>query len=251
MVRVRVKRAFVYERQGFSEKFVPGEKKISAPEKSVFPDRHERVINFGRPGHNSLLIWQMLDAVLDCKPDLAVIMAGTNDVVWRLRWQNAVEYERCLRKICQKLNAAGCRIILVTIPPCLEEFVAKREKCTPEETKNLMPRINEINKVIVKLGSEYDLPVADFNAIFTGDLRSKKSMLRNPLNSGSTDGVHPTPGGYLKLAVMLKNIIDRHGLPTGRIACIGDSITYGVHVKGSGSNTGETYPGQLLKLLEK
>jgi acyl-CoA thioesterase-1 len=156
-----------------------------------------------------------------------------------------------LRKICQKLNAAGCRIILVTIPPCLEEFVAKREKCTPEETKNLMPRINEINKVIVKLGSEYDLPVADFNAIFTGDLRSKKSMLRNPLNSGSTDGVHPTPGGYLKLAVMLKNIIDRHGLPTGRIACIGDSITYGVHVKGSGSNTGETYPGQLLKLLEK
>ena len=49
---------------------------------------------------------------------------------------------------------------------------------------------------------------------------------------------------------MLKTIIDEHDLPTNRIACLGDSITYGSAMKGQGGAEYDTYPGQLLKLIE-
>ncbi len=250
MTKVRVTQAFYgYEIHKFEETFIPGQRNISTPVTLQLPNPHERVINFGRPGHNAPLVLDMLSTVLDCQPDLAIVMVGTNDVVWRLRWITTEEYERFLRMICDRLVKAKCQAILITIPPCLEEFVAEREKCTPEETSELMPRIKAINEVIFKVGKEYSFPVADFNALFIGDHRSKESILRNLANTGTRDGVHPTEEGYRQLAVLLKDIIDRHKMPTRRIACIGDSITYGVAVKGDGTNTGDTYPGQLLKLL--
>jgi acyl-CoA thioesterase-1 len=188
---------------------------------------------------------------LDCKPDVVMLMVGTNDVVWRQRWLTTAEYTVFLNTCCNLLKENGCRVILITIPPCVEEHVARREKCTPEETRQLMPRIDAINRAIVKVAKEYNYPVADFNALFTTDIRSRESLLRNVANGGGRDGVHPTVEGYRRLAVMLKQIMDLHKMPDTRIACVGDSITYGVHVEGAGTNTGATYPAQLLKLLNE
>ena len=36
-----------------------------------------------------------------------------------------------------------------------------------------------------------------------------------------------------------------------KIACVGDSITYGAHMQQQGSVFGDTYPAELLRLLEK
>ena len=53
----------------------------------------------------------------------------------------------------------------------------------------------------------------------------------------------------LQTAELLKKVIDENNLPINRIACLGDSITFGSAMKGQGSCTGETYPGRLSALL--
>ena len=42
---------------------------------------------------------------------------------------------------------------------------------------------------------------------------------------------------------------EKNGFSTERVACIGDSITFGSAVKGAGTNEGECYPAVLRTLL--
>jgi lysophospholipase L1-like esterase len=55
----------------------------------------------------------------------------------------------------------------------------------------------------------------------------------------------------VKLAEMIKAEIDRMKLHCERIACLGDSTTYGAGMTGHGTATGDTYPGVLKQLLSK
>ena len=72
----------------------------------------------------------------------------------------------------------------------------------------------------------------------------KDCLIRNEINSGKTDGVHPTPNGYRFLALAISQFIQYNQLPATRIVCFGDSIT-----RGDGSVDQESYPAYLKKLL--
>jgi len=211
----------------------------------------ERVMNFGRPGYNSAELLEMLPVVLDFHPELVIVMIGTNEVVWPKKLLTPEQSAANIRKICDTVTASGAKMILCTIPPCIEAMVGKREKMDAATTAGLNAKVRKINDSIRLIAAEKKISLADFSPLFAGDLTGQDSLIRNAANSRSQDGVHPTPDGYRKMAALVNDLIREQGLPATKIACAGDSITYGAHMEGQGSSRGDTYPARLRELLEK
>lgn len=253
VLRNRVLRPLKFEKKRFSLIFNPGTAEIPVVPATAAAtvERPERVINFGRPGFNSAELLGMLPVVLDSHPELVIVMIGTNEVVWPRKFLTPEETAANIRKICEILKENGCKYILATIPPCIESVVGKREKMSDGVTAKLNDKVRAINAHIKAIAAEHQVPAVDFHALFQGDLTAPGSLIRNIANTKVADGVHPTAEGYRKMAGMVFQEIVKHNLPTGKVACVGDSITYGSAMKGQGSSRGETYPAQLRELLEK
>ena len=248
----RVTRPLKFDIKPFSVQFIIHSKQeAEAPSASaaIMLQPAERVMNFGRPGFNSAELLEMLPVVLDTKPELVVVMIGTNNVAWPKKFLTPEQSADNIRKICDTVGASGAKMILCTIPPCIESMVGQREKMDAETTAALNAKIQAINAHIRTIAAERKIPLADFHSLFSGNLEAADSLIRNMVNSGSKDGVHPTPAGYVKMAKMVHDVIIRHQLPTGYVACAGDSITYGAHMTGQGSVRGDTYPAILNNLL--
>jgi len=105
------------------------------------------------------------------KPEVAIIMIGTNDVAGG---QVPSGYRDGLYEVVRKCTAAGCIPILNTIPP-------RRERDDV---------VKDANKIIRLVSSEFEVPLADFysecirrrpNSTWDGTIISK-------------DGVHPSGG---------------------------------------------------------
>jgi lysophospholipase L1-like esterase len=114
---------------------------------------------------------KVVDQVMaDKKPEVALIMIGTNDV----RGNNVpAGYEEGLNTLIGKLKAAHCVPIISTIPP----MRGKKEG------------VDGANAIIKKLAAKHKLPLVDYHA---------EIMKRNPTDWDgrliSTDGVHPSGG---------------------------------------------------------
>ena len=208
-----------------------------------------RILNFGRPGYNSRELLSMLPSIFDTQPQTAIVMIGTNDVTWSKKRLPADDYEANLLQIINAFHSANVKTIIVTIPPCIEEYVAGREKYTPEQRDALNTEINDFNARAKRVATKTGTIVIDYHAQFKGDIRAASSLIRNEANLRSKDGVHPSAEGYRILARLLADAIHAHKLPTTRIVCCGDSITYGSHMEGQGTTTGETYPAFLRNFL--
>ncbi len=215
------------------------------------PQRRNQVVNFGRGGHNTAdLLRAQLPPALKRNPTLAIVMIGTNDFGNPRKLVPADQYERNLRQIVAALQKAGAKVILVTPPPCIPAVVKARPNRAPDA-----PPIADLAAVaatVRRVAKETGCVLVDYHAIVSahGDLEGVSSWLRNPANSGSMDGVHPTREGYAALAKALADTIRQNGLDPARTVCLGDSITYGSAMIGAGTATGECYPGQLSALLQ-
>ena len=207
------------------------------------------VMNFGRSGFSSKELLGQLPVMFDYDPKLLILMIGTNDVVYKKKWQTPEQFAGHYRKICQSLQKQQCKVILLTLPPCVEDVANKHIKATPAEKAQLNNRIKTMNEYIKKFGKEFGFPVLDHHKFYTGNLQAKSSLMRVPANSSGNDGIHPNAAGYKLLAQELYKLIKANRYPTDGIICTGDSITYGAHMQGQGSVIGDTYPAQLLKLL--
>lgn len=219
----------------------------------ALPPEKAQVVNLGYPGHSSKeLIAYQLPKLKQLKPELAVILIGTNDMLNAGKFSSLDQYEKNMRQMISALHKRKIQMLLVTLPPCSEELLFQRHprdkygKSTPNR------RIEQANDRIRKIAAERKIPVADFYSAVqqSAPLDRKASLLCNPANSGKKDGVHPTPEGYAVLAEIIDQAIRKNNLPTGKIVCLGDSITYGVGVNGAGSNVGFCYPGQLAVRLK-
>ncbi|VAX41983.1 hypothetical protein MNBD_PLANCTO02-1114, partial [hydrothermal vent metagenome] len=63
--------------------------------------------------------------------------------------------------------------------------------------------------------------------------------------------VHITPNGYQKFAELFIPVLKGKIKSGDVVVCLGDSITYGAHVKGAGTINGETYPAWLSVYLNQ
>lgn len=218
--------------------------------KNHFPARKFQVFNLGLGGDNSKdVIKRQLDRAVKLKPTVAVVMVGTNDRNNPYKLISLDQYEKNLREITETLTAAGAKVILVTPPPCIESIVYKRSP--REKIGNADENVRQVCSVMRRLADEKKYLLADFYRLVEqkAPLESAESYLRNPLNSGAEDGVHPTRDGYAALSRLLAEMINQNGLSKDRVVCLGDSITFGASMLGAGTAYGDSYPAQLAKLL--
>ena len=115
---------------------------------------------------------EVIDAVLEKqRPEVAIIMIGTNDV----RGNRVPKgYEEGVTKLVDKCLAAHCIPLLTTIPPMKDHDEA----------------VAEANKFIQRIAEERQLPLIDYYAAII-DRRPGRSWLGTLISS---DGVHPTAG---------------------------------------------------------
>ena len=253
LIRIKVQKPFKYERSTIADTLNPTAESIVFVPGDALEQKLNNfaVMNFGRSGFSSKELLTQLPVIFDYTPKLLILLIGTNDVVYKKKWQTPEQFAAHYRKICEKLQQQKCKVILITLPPCVEDVANKHIKATPEEKAQLNNRIIKMNEYIKAFGKEFDFPVLDYHKYFTGDLAGKNSLMRVPANSSGNDGIHPNEAGYRLLAQGLYEIIKKHNYPVNGIICTGDSITYGAHMQGQGSVLGDTYPAQLLKLLNK
>lgn len=209
------------------------------------------IINAGHRGNATANLLSRIEAdVLNEKPSLVIMMAGTNDMLNSAKLTPFQQYSNRLESLIQQIIKTNAKMILMTIPPFYEKYLLKRHDAGKYKPYTPLSRVVEANKIIKSLGEKYLIPIVDVYTIFSengGVTEEESSLLRNVANAGTADGVHPTSKGYTLMALAIAKTIRQFKLPTTKIVCFGDSITYGTGViRGI-----DDYPTQLYKLLSK
>lgn len=205
------------------------------------------VFNAGINGNNTRNLLARLEK--DClsqRPDLVVMMVGTNDMN-RGKHVPIDEYGTNLIQLANQIMSTGSKLLLLSILPFHEPYLLTRHPAAFFQP--LGPQRHRIvyNEAIQKAANQTGSAFLDVGSLFQkiGNIGlDEDSLLRNEANSGRADGVHPTRIGYRFLALAVGLTIQCQQLPTGRIVCFGDSIT-----RGDGSTNRASYPAYLQKIL--
>ncbi len=215
------------------------------------------VINAGVGGNSTHNLLQRVDKdVLAHKPDVVVMMVGTNDA---LNSRNSVpleEYRKNLRDLVEKFKNSGAKVLLLTIPPAYDKLLLSRHRAEFFADRSPAQRIADVNAVVKGMGKLDGVTVVDVHARIEekgGAGPEATSLIRNPANSKSKDGVHPTSGGYDVIAAAVYRAMKDAGWDKVQtVVCFGDSITYGAAMKGAGTAAADadTYPAKLARLLK-
>ncbi len=211
------------------------------------------VVNAGSPGRNTRAILSSLDSeVLSRKPELTVLLAGTNDSLNSAALLPLADSSANLSEIVAKLRGSGSKILMLTPPPFHKPYLLARHPAEAYGSEGPETRLNKFVAMQRRLCGALSIPLVDLNRIFAalGEIgEGPTSLLRNKANSNSEDGIHPTADGYRLVAACVYQAILDLNLPRGRIVCAGDSMTYGLNMAGMGSCVGESYPARLQALL--
>jgi len=206
-----------------------------------------RVINAGIGGNNTQ---DLLDRIhKDClahKPHITILMVGTNDMNTR-KHIPLPQYTANLDNLSRQIRQSGCTLILMTILPVYEPYLFTRHDSAFYNPEGHAARKTKINAAIRQVAAQHQAAVIDLHHVFTtiGHVGTEpSSWLQNQVNSGNTDGVHPTPDGYRAIGLTVYGKLQSYDLKGKTIVCFGDSIT-----AGDGSIDGNSYPAYLHQLL--
>lgn len=203
------------------------------------------IINAGVGGNNTVDLLARIDK--DClahKPELTILMIGTNDMNSRKHVPLA-NYEQNLRTICAKLVAAQSQVMLMTILPAYEPYLMTRHDPAFYAPEGHAVRKQKVNDTIRKIAADNQFPLLDMHHIFekVGYIGLEaSSLIKNEANSNKTDGIHPTPDGYRVMSIAVYTFLTQNQLLKNRIVCFGDSITIG-------DGNGKNYPSYLQQLV--
>jgi lysophospholipase L1-like esterase len=211
-------------------------------------DEKPFIINSGVGGNSTVDLLNRIDK--DClayKPDMTILMVGTNDMNSR-KYLPFPEYDKNLRKIIEMILGVKSQIMLMTILPVHEPYIYTRHPRSFYGAEGHKKRKEEVNAGIKKAADDYKLHFLDMHRVFekVGNVgEESSSLIQNALNSEKTDGVHPTPDGYRVMAVAIYEALIRTNASYKRLVCFGDSVT-----NGGGGLEGSSYPAYLKRLLE-
>lgn len=210
---------------------------------SVSAKPHFKVYNKGIDGNTvSNLINRLDKAIISAKPDLVIIMIGTNDVGRKLPFD---QYKADLAFVIKSTKDIGADVILMSPPPRGTDIISFPAYAYNDKT-------DEIVKIDSALSKELGCFYIDINKLYkeAGTPNpTATSLINNAANNPDRpDGVHPTAEGMLFIASKVFDLIKSNGIGAKNanisIVCFGDSITWGM-----GSPL--SYPSQLEILLNK
>jgi len=152
--------------------------------------------------------------VLDRKPDLVVIMLGTNDAGF-FRPPRGVadtprvpldEFEKTMREIIHRIRATGAGVVLATSVPMSGNYWLRDLAAYKEHGLNYL--VAQYADVVRRLATESCLPLAEVQEAF------QKHPERDAL---IPDGIHPDPRGQRLIADTLLPVLsvaaDQPGKP--------------------------------------
>ena len=206
-------------------------KPVVTAKKNIIP---YTVINEGVNGNTVPMLLARIDSVTNKKPDLVIIMIGTNDVAFGgLTFAN---FESNLTSLVSQLQTAGSSVMLLTPPPPSING--------PYYTilSNLDSACRVINRVSKTMGCNF----IDINSDITLMLQENPA-----LSIYNTDGLHPNKTGYIYIGGYVSAYMLTNGITKKKIVCFGDSITNGYMVDGAGTSEGDTYPAVLQRNLNQ
>ncbi|MDW7691169.1 GDSL-type esterase/lipase family protein [Flammeovirgaceae bacterium SG7u.111] len=213
-----------------------------------------QVINAGIGGNNtSDLLGRLEKDVLEKKPDLVILMVGTNDLLNSRKMISHLKYEKQLGEITSRLKKEGIEVLMMSSLPVDSAYLYKRhDRLLYKESPNEI--MEKASWIVSKVADENEALFLNLFEKFRAlnlPRHNEDLFIRNPKNSGATDGVHPTALGYRFIAENIFQFLKEEGLLQGqkKIICFGDSITNGVGNKGGGTTNGENYPSFLSKRI--
>lgn len=119
--------------------------------------------------------------VLDLKPSVVVIFAGTNDVAGNTGEITPEQTQGNITSMAELAKANGIKVVLCSILPAYEfKWRPGREPA---------PKIVALNKWIKSYATAQGYPYVDFHTAMADERGGLPEKL-------SKDGVHPTPAGY-------------------------------------------------------
>ncbi len=214
------------------------------------------VINGGVPGDSSKGVLEKLPKNLEeYAPETVVMSVGANDAVNPRMFVGLPDFEKNLNEIIDRINAYGAKLVLL-VPPYIHfpGFMNKYPEFRGPLGDGIAEKYLSYVNVSRRTALERRVPNVDMYGIFQavgmpGD--SPESLVRNKANCGAFDGVHPTPHGHILIGALVRQTMLDFRMPSGRVACLGDSITHGYPLAGMGTVEGDNYPSVLNRLINR
>lgn len=208
--------------------------------------------NAGINGNNTEDLLKRLDKdVLSKKPDLVVLMIGTNDMLNVRNMLTLKQYEENYQKLIKQIKKKAS-LILMTIPPVNSEYILQRQNREIYAAASPSEKVDAANVLIRRLVKENKCKLIDLNEILQacgGSGVEKNSLFQNEANWNINDGVHPTVEGYRVIGTAVFQAINYLFPGCSNIVCFGDSITFGYKMNGQGTVNGDSYPAVVNRMI--
>lgn len=210
-----------------------------------------QVINAGVGGNSTVNLLERLNHdVLEKRPDLVILMVGTNDMLNTKKMISYSSYQNNLDSIVKKIKENSINLLLMSPPPVDSVYLFDRhDKNLFKEFPNL--KLDNARQIIAGLAKNESLSYLDLFQVFSEMNLPKHNedlFFKNVKNCGKRDGVHPTALGYRFIGELIFRYLKEANLleENQKIICFGDSITFG-----SGVQRNETYPAILQAYINR
>jgi lysophospholipase L1-like esterase len=152
--------------------------------------QHKPYLNRGISGQTTpQMLLRFRQDVIDLKPAVVVILAGTNDIAGNTGPMTLEQTEENLRSMADLATANGIRVVLCSILPAFD--YPWRPGLTPA------PKIVEINKWVSAYAAEKGYVYVDYWSAMKDDRGGLPATL-------SKDGVHPEAAGYAVMTPLVE-----------------------------------------------
>ena len=137
--------------------------------------------------------------VINLKPKVVVILAGTNDIAGNTGPMTNEEIQGNLMSMGELAKANGIRVVLSSVLPVSEYHVTTQP---PQTTRRPMDRIKSLNDWMKKYAAAEGHVYLDYFSAMLDD----RGLLRSEL---SADDLHPNAAGYAIMAPLAEAAIQR------------------------------------------
>ena len=137
--------------------------------------------------------------VIDLKPKVVVILAGTNDLAGNTGPTTIQAIEGNLMSMAELANANGIRVVFASVLP-VSDYEMRDGKPIVQTSRRPPAQILELNKWLKDYAAAHHHTYLDYFSAMVDD----KGFLKNEL---SDDGLHPNAQGYVVMAPLAEAAI--------------------------------------------
>ena len=127
---------------------------------AAFFVRGVEVVNAGHSGWNSRQLREIFRQELDKnRPDLIILMVGTNDNLNSYNLVPPEEFEKNLTAMAESARASGAELLLCEIPNACQELMQKRHKADFFRRETAEDKVRRANQIVAAVAEAQRIPL--------------------------------------------------------------------------------------------